>query len=87
MSQARTTEILNESIGGYGGKYIATTDATTPATGYNFVAVQVIADAVITLVGDITGITTVTVTAGQVIYGRYSSITLASGSVIAYNGV
>ena len=73
--------------GGLGGKYIATTDATTPESGYVFCAIQVISDAVITLVGSITGITTITVLAGTTIYGRYTSCTLASGSVIAYNGV
>jgi len=73
--------------GGYGGKYISTTAATTPDTGFVFVAIQVIADCSITLVGNITGITTASVDAGQVIYGRYTSVTLASGKVIAYQGV
>ena len=75
------------SMGTVGGKYIDDTTATSPESGYVFVAIQVISDCVITLVGDITGITTVSVDAGQIIYGRYTSCTLASGSVIAYNGV
>ena len=87
MSQARTTELLETSIGSLGGQYIADTDATTPATGFKFVAIQVITACTITLVGNITGITTVALPAGTIIYGRYTSLTLASGSVIAYNGV
>ena len=77
---------MQANTGEYGGKYSGAA-TITPATGFVFVAVQVISDAVITLVGDITGITGVTVYAGTIIYGRYTSITIASGSVIAYNGV
>jgi len=84
MGDAR---IEKSTIGGYGGKYISGTDATTPDVGFSFIAVEVISDAVITLVGNVTGITTVSVLAGTVIYGRYTSCTLASGSVIAYQGV
>jgi hypothetical protein len=87
------SEVVNEanlaqsSLGLLGGKYIADTSATVPETGFSFVAVQVITDAVVTLVGDITGITAVELSVGTIIYGSYSSCTLASGSVIAYNGV
>jgi hypothetical protein len=76
----------NTAVGNLGGKYIATTDATTPAEGYVFNAIQVITDCSITLAGAPSGITTVSLTAGMIIYGRYTSCTLASGSVIAYNG-
>jgi hypothetical protein len=75
------------SVANFGGKYISSTDATTPSTGYVFNAIQVITDCVITCVGNITGITSVSLTAGTIIYGRYTSITLSSGSVIAYYGV
>ena len=81
------SRIEKSAIGGYGGKYIATTDATTPDSGYSFIAIQVITNCSITLVGNITGITTVALSAGTIIYGRYTSCTLASGSVIAYQGV
>lgn len=81
------SRIEKATIGGYGGKYITGTDATTPSAGYSFIAIQVISDCSITLVGNITGITTVSLSAGTIIYGRYTSCTLASGSVIAYNGV
>jgi hypothetical protein len=86
MSIPKISETLQTYVGAYGGKYSGAA-TITPATGFVFVAVQVISDAVITLVGDITGITGVTVKTGTIIRGRYTSITIASGSVIAYNGV
>ena len=81
------TNLMQSQLGQLGGKYIATTDATTPDTGYVFVAIKVIEDSVITLEGNITGITSVTLLAGEVVYGRYTSCELTSGKVIAYNGV
>ena len=83
----REGELLHSSLGGFGGKYISNTDATTPDSGYVFTSIQIIEDAVVTLVGNITGITSVSLLAGTVIYGRYTSCTLASGKVIAYNGL
>ncbi len=80
-------ENLQSSLGQNGGKYIATTDATTPTAGHFFTAIQVISDCVITCIGNITGITAVSLSAGTIIYGNYTSITLASGSVIGYYGV
>lgn len=79
--------VANMSVGNYSGKYVANTASTTPATGYVFNAIQVLTDSVVTAAGNIAGLTSVSLTAGTVIYGRYTSITLASGSVIAYNGV
>jgi hypothetical protein len=76
-----------DSLGFSGGKYINDTDAVTPDDGYVFFAVYVITTAEITLVGNIDGITSVSVPAGLTIYGRFTSCTLASGSVIAYHAV
>lgn len=63
-------------------------DDTTATTG-DFGAIQVINDAVISAITmpDFTnssGLTTITLTAGTVLYGRVTSITLTSGVVIAY---
>lgn len=85
INQSR--EALKASFGGFGGDYIDDTSAHTPATsGLYYVAIQVLTTAVVTLVGDITGITAITIAAGTIIYGNYTSITLASGTVIAYQG-
>ena len=73
------------SMGNYGGKY-STASTITPSTGYIFNAVQVLTDAALTCTGNVTGISSVTLTAGSILYGQYTSITIASGSVIAYYG-
>ena len=86
MSQARTTEILETSIGTYGGEYITTTDATTPTLA-RFVAIQAITDTVISAVVGNIDVSGITLLAGTIIYGRWTSVTLTSGSVIAYEGV
>lgn len=81
LSIARQTEILEQSFGTLGGTYIDDTDAHAGV----FCAIQVLTNCVITLVGTISGITSVALAAGTVVYGRFTSVTLASGSVIAYN--
>lgn len=81
------TRIVNLT-GLQGGTVIAGTDATTPPAGKNFMAILVINNAVIAaltsnLVAD-TGLVGLTINAGTIIYGRFTSITLTSGKVIAY---
>jgi len=74
------------SMGGYGGEFISDTNEHTPDSPYDYVAIQVLADAEITAVGNIDNLTSVTVSEGTIIYGIFTSITLGSGSVIAYLG-
>jgi len=74
------------NVGTLGGIYEAGTGAVTPATGYVFNKIEVITEAQITLVGNITGITAVTFPVGTVIQGKYTSLTVASGTVMAYYG-
>ena len=66
-----------------GGLYITDTNEHTGA----FDAITALEAASATLVSpNISGtLTTVPIPAGCTIYGRYTSITLASGKVIAYN--
>lgn len=79
--------LLKEQLGYLGGKYTASTSAVVPDDAYVFFAIQFITASVITCVGNVTGLTSITITAGTIIYGRFTSFTLASGSVIAYQGV
>lgn len=73
-------------MGQCGGKYSG--NATiTPDDGYVYVKVQTIAESVLTCVGKPTGISSITFPANTTFYGRYSSITITSGSIIAYQGV
>jgi hypothetical protein len=76
-------------LGLNGGEYINTTDVTTG----NWFAIQATEDTVlaaqasnITNLDDIcTGQDATTLSAGTVLYGNFTSITLTSGAVIAYN--
>ena len=66
--------------GGNGSKYI-----TTAGTPENFFAVQFLSDSVInTLTGNMDGTPPETFSKGDVIYGRYSYIFLASASALLY---
>lgn len=82
--------LLNIMVGSYGANYIGDTQAHTPETGYVFCALQVLADAVISAYSpafDGNTFTGVTIPAGTIIYGRFTTITLTSGKVLAYKGL
>lgn len=80
VSNSNVVPVLDrEAMGKNGGVVIADTNAHTGT----FTAILVVSEAVVTAVGDIT-ITALTVPAGIVIPGEFTSITLASGSIIAY---
>ncbi len=86
MNQAE--ESIISSMGGKGGKRIADTNLTTPdGDFFVFVAIQAETESVIaTSPGNIAGLDGATIPAGAIIYGRFDSITLTSGTVIAYHG-
>jgi hypothetical protein len=83
---------INENRASFGqfGLRVLTTDATA---GETFIAIQVLEDAVISSdlslldgeSGD-TSITSLSLTAGTVIYGIFVNLEVASGKVIAYKG-
>lgn len=82
--------LLNIMVGSYGANYISDTAAHTPGTGYVFCALQCIADSVISAYSPAFAgntFTGVTIPAGTVIYGRFTTVTLTSGKVLAYNGL
>ena len=67
--------------GGNGSKYISNTAAHTG----DFFAIQFTADSVINaLSGNMDGTPTETFSKGDVIYGRFTSVTLTSGAAILY---
>lgn len=84
---------LNEAMGGQGLEVIANNALHTAPTSHMYCAFFVLTDAVINaIVADasapITGtLTGVTLSAGVWVYGKFTAITLTSGSVIAYLGV
>jgi|TARA_E500000305_G_C3857008_1_gene158825 hypothetical protein len=91
-------EAQNASMGQAGAKFISDTSVHTPSSG-NFVAIQCIEDTVFNAltpldttngygVGSYNGNTMAseTIPAGVTIYGRWTTIDLTSGAVIAYIG-
>ena len=79
------------SLGQYGGKEITGTSATTPDSGYNFMAIYAVTDIVVSAQSDVTGVTNLDLTAftvipaGTTLLGLWDSITLTSGQVAMYN--
>jgi hypothetical protein len=73
---------IKASMGGYGG-IVKTTGTTTG----NFCAIKALEDSVITAVGEIEGLTSVTILGGDTIPGEFTSVTVTSGTVILYNNV
>jgi hypothetical protein len=86
MSDKRTTEILEESIGSLGGQYITDTSEATP-TKPRFICIQAIEDTVVSATTGNPDVDGITLLAGTMIYGRWTALTLTSGKVIAYEGV
>ena len=71
------------AFGQKGFVYLSGSDSTSG----NYNAVQVIADATVSVVAtNGENLTTVDLPAGMTIVGRFTSVTISSGKVLAYNG-
>lgn len=84
------TDIFQAQIGAFGGNFIGDTAAHTPSTDRVFIALQVIEEAVIAAYApafDGNTFTAITLPVGTIIYGRFTTVTLTSGLVIAYEGM
>jgi hypothetical protein len=85
-------DLFENSMGQNGFNYISDTSKSSAPLGYVYFAIHALTDAVLSaytteaIIGGNT-FTGVTIPAGTIIYGRFVSITLTSGSVIAYKGV
>jgi len=85
---ARDTQILESTMGNFGSVAIIGTVAITG----DFTAIHCIEDTVVSASVDTTGYnnadlsTFTTLLAGDTVYGNWSSITLSSGSIMAYYG-
>lgn len=87
----RNVEINEISLGNYGSVEITDTTKTDAPSGDYFTAIQVVEDAVFSAAtdynvsnADLTAFTIIF--AGSIIYGKWSSLTLSAGQVIAYYG-
>ena len=93
MRPSVENDSIRELLGCYGFDYITDTVAHTTASGIaykclHFLTVTVIAAIVADATAPMGGTTIAgaTMAAGSVIYGKFTSLTLTSGTVIAYNG-
>jgi hypothetical protein len=87
-------DLTEESLGRKGFEFISDTDEHAASEGMVYIALQVVEDAAIASYktddgAEITGnnFTEVLLPVGFVLYGRYTSVKLADGKVIAYKGV
>jgi hypothetical protein len=78
------------AVGAAGSVAITGTGAVTPPSGYYIFAIQPITDTVVASQVNVSGATNATLSAlstiatGLTVYGKWSSITLTSGSAIGY---
>lgn len=85
MSQGRTTNLLETTLGSGNPVRVDDTAETTPDSGYEFCSIQAETNVVInTTTGNITNFDGATIASEGVRYGRWSSITLTSGTAILY---
>ena len=82
MSEMRTTEVLETSIGRGGRKFQIGAGTVTPDTGFSFIAISALDDSVITL-SDVSNLSLV---AGSTILGKDASVEVVSGGVVCYQG-
>jgi len=70
------------SMGGYGG-------AVKSAGTYegNYCAIKAMEDSVVTAVGNIEDLTSLTILGGDVVLGEFTEVVITSGKVILYNNI
>ncbi len=93
-SVVNIADLAKESLGGKGFEFITDKVEHVAPERMVYIALQVLDDAVIASCetdkgAKITGntFTRESLPAGFILYGRYTSVTLASGKIIAYKGV
>jgi hypothetical protein len=95
-SYINVADLAEESFGGKGFEFISDNAEHTAPEGMVYIALQVVEDAMIDSCETDEGaeikdegdnFTEALLPVGFVLYGRYTSVTLARGKVIAYKGV
>ena len=93
-SYINVADLVEESFGRKGFEFISDDEEHTAPAGMVFTALAVVKDAVFTKLvaatgAEITGNSMLneTLPAGDIIYGRFTSVKLASGKIRAYKGV
>jgi hypothetical protein len=91
--RVNTADLADEAAGGKGFAVVADTSVHTPAAGRYFRSLYFLSTTVIASLGTaddapITGsVAGISFAAGTWLYGKFTNITLTSGSALAYNGV
>lgn len=88
-------DYFDATMGGMGCKVIVTTDKTDADAGTSFKALQCLTDTVLAAyttrtyapITPLNALVGVTIAAGTILFGQFTSITLTSGTLIAYIGV
>jgi len=85
MSELYGEQSYYKSTAKFGGEFSNTQTENTPDAGYEFYKIYCVTETVIaSYTGNISGLAAVTLPIRTVIKGRFSSVTLTSGSVILY---
>ena len=87
MSIARITEILETQLGNLGSIAITGTDKTDGTFGAIYTVTETVVAAQVDDGVVNADLTSLTLPAGRWFYGRWSSLTLTSGSIIVYTGM
>ena len=90
MSLKRQTELMETQLGNFGSKSITGTSPVLPDTGFIFTSLYAVTITVVAAQVDAginnANLATLTIPQGITIFGKWSSITLTSGSMIGYFG-
>ena len=90
MSLIRQTELMETQLGNLGSKSITGTSPVLSDTGFIFTSLYAVTSTVIAAQVDAgipnADLSTLTIPQGITIFGKWSSITLTSGSMIGYFG-
>jgi hypothetical protein len=90
MSDKRRTELMEQQLGNLGSKSITGTGAVLSDSPYIFTSLYAVTTTVVASQVDAgvdnADLSTLTIPQGITVFGKWSSITLTSGSMIGYNG-
>ena len=73
---------VKASMGGYGGEI-----HTSGTHEGNYCAIKALSNSVVTVTGNISGFTSITILGGDCVPGEFTSVTVTSGTVILYYNI
>ncbi|MEN8907902.1 MAG: hypothetical protein ABF289_18275 [Clostridiales bacterium] len=79
--------VLDETMGGEGGIYVTTATPRTPPSGKVIRVIEARTESSVTAVGNVSNITARTLEVNGKFYGKFTSVTVHTGTAILYYGV